>query len=498
MTAPITLDLPSAAALVRRRWKRLAFGVLLGAAVGVGILLFVPPWFTGSGMLLIRMEQPDASSAIMDKLASGGGGAMSSLMPGLLGGGGDEQLATELALLQSRAVLGAVSDSLQLQVIPKSPGRTPSAVLVDSLRLPELFKPFTLTLDSAVTHTHGGAIYATRAGVGARVKLMDRGDAIDDMVKRLSVSKTGGDAVTITYRARDSVTAARIPNLMTAVYMVRRKTVDRGLNARRLEFLEAKADTVRRDLDRAADKLATVAEHNGAGASADIAAKAIADQIGTVEAQISQFRAAERALDSLIRSVRAHTLDARALAGFPDLLKSPALNDLITQLAKIQTEHTMLLAQAPETSPQAIALNAARDSLTAQLMPIASAFQQALIRQERSLERDRDSLSAELQKLPAKAAAVGKQQAEVTQLAQLNMGMGAQVLQARLAAMREGGLVQLVDSAEVQRREAFPRPLITMLVSLVAGLVVGILLLPIGGVPHDGAGSGSLPAARGE
>jgi len=363
-------------------------------------------------------------------------------------------------------------------------------LLVDSLRLPQLFKPFTVTLDSAVTHTHGGVVYATRAGVGARVKLYDREDAIDEMVKRLSVSKTGGDAVRITYRGSDSLTAAQVPNLMTAVYMVRRKTVDRGLNQRRLEFMVAKSDTVRRDLDRATDRLAAVAERHGAGASADIAAKALADQIGTVEAQISQFRAAQRALDSLIGAARGHVMDARALAGFPDLLRSPALNDLISQIAKIETEHTMLLAQAPETSPRAMALTRARDSLTAQIMPIASAYQHSLMRQERSLEHDRDSLNAALQKLPAAAAAVGKQQAEVTRLAQLDMGMGAQVLQARLAAMREGGDVRLVDPAMPQRRAAFPRPLITMAVSLAVGLLFGILLLPIGAAPPSAAARG--------
>src|SRR5205823_6252263 len=86
----------------------------------------------------------------------------------------------------------------------------------------------------------------------ADVKLFDREDAIDDLSDRLTVRKIGGGAVEITYRARDSVTSAAVPNLMTAVYMIRRKTVDRGLNQRRLEFLAAKADSVRTDLRRSA------------------------------------------------------------------------------------------------------------------------------------------------------------------------------------------------------------------------------------------------------
>ncbi|HEX3865994.1 MAG TPA: hypothetical protein VHV78_04545, partial [Gemmatimonadaceae bacterium] len=76
--------------------------------------------------------------------------------------------------------------------------------------------------------------------------------------------------------------------------------------------------------------------------------------------------------------------------------------------------------------------------------------------------------------------AVAKEQAEVTRLAALNAGMGAQVLTARLAALAEGGDVRVIDRAVSPRRVAFPRPLPTFAIGVAAGLTVGLFFALIG------------------
>ncbi|OYV74320.1 MAG: hypothetical protein B7Z72_00425 [Gemmatimonadetes bacterium 21-71-4] len=303
--APIVFDLRAAALLVARRWRRVALGVALGAVAAAGILLFVRPRFDGHALLLIR-QFPEAGGQIQSKM-----NLVSQLAPGLLGGDADQELATELALLQSRSALGVVVDSLRLQVHPRSPGRVPPASLVDSLALPDRFAPVKFTLVAGANTRSQGTLYASKAGAGAYVRLVDRENAIDDLLRRLSVVKVGGDVVQITYAARDSITAAQVPNLIAQVYMQRRKTVDRGLNQRRLEFLAARADTVRRDLRRAVDSLARLQQESGAGVSAEISAKGMADQLATVQAQLAQLRASYGALDSLIFAARPAAAHAR-------------------------------------------------------------------------------------------------------------------------------------------------------------------------------------------
>ena len=471
---PIAIDLGAVAAALRRRALAAAAGLFVGALVAIGILLLVTPRFDGRAMILIRTSAASPGEMIKNRL-----GTFAELMPSSLdlGGGSEEELATELALLHSRAVLGAVVDSLRLEVGPRSPGRIPPSAIADSLRFTGRFAPVKRTLTRGLNRLPEGIIWARH---DADVKLVDREDAIDALEKRLSVRKTGGDAVEIGYRSGDSVTAADVPNLVSSIYMARRKTVDRGLNQRRLEFLLAKADSVRADLIRSADALAGVARRNGAGATPDIAAKALADQIGTLEAKLSEIRAGEVSLDSLVYAVRDQHGDARLLAGFPDLLRSPALNDLISQIAKVETDRTILLASRTATSPQAVALALARDSLSAQLLPIASAYRQSLARQRQSVERDLAVLQSQISRLPGEAAVLVKEQAEVTRWSQLNAGMGAQVLEARLAALAEGGDVRLIDPAVMPRRVSFPRPLPTIAVCLAAGLLVGVVIALFG------------------
>ena len=472
---PFVIDLRVAADVLRRRALVILGGIIAGALAAAAILLFVPPRFDGRAMMLIRTSSSglDPTAMVKDKM-----GALSELMPSSLGlGGTEEEFATELALLQSRAVLGAVVDSLALEVIPRKPDRVPANSIVDSVRLTGRFKPIKVPLVAGVNRFPNVTLWAKQ---GSEVKLLDREDAIDEMVDRLSVRKSGGNAVEITYHARDSVTAARVPNLVAAIYVVRRKTVDRGLNQRRLEFLAAKADSVRGDLRHSADVLADVAKRAGAGATPEIEGRALAEQTGLLEAKLSEIKASEAALDSFVTASTQRGFDPRRLAGIPDLLKSPAVNELVSQMAKVETDRTVLLASRPETSPQVIALGRARDSLAGQLMPLATSFRQSLSRQHASLEQDVQILHAQISRLPGQAAALAKEQAEMARLAAMNVGMGAQVLTARLAALAEGGDVRLIDEAVSPRRVTFPRPLPTIALCLLGGAVVGFLLALVG------------------
>jgi uncharacterized protein involved in exopolysaccharide biosynthesis len=89
-------------------------------------------------------------------------------------------------------------------------------------------------------------------------------------------------------------------------------------------------------------------------------------------------------------------------------------------------------------------------------------------------------LRAQLLRLPKAAAAVAKEQAEVTRLAAMNAGMGAQVLTARLAALAEGGDVRVIDAAVAPRRVTFPRPLPTVAICIAVGIVAGFFVALLG------------------
>jgi uncharacterized protein involved in exopolysaccharide biosynthesis len=451
------LEISEVTGALRRGLGRIVIGCALGLAGGLAVYLFAPARFDGAAMVLVRTA-PNAKSALASQF-----GPLAELAGGALGlGDKGDDLETELALLQSRTLIGMAVDSLGLQV---RAGRTPALALARPEAPAGRFRPQRVTLD------------------GVRARLVDREDAIDDTRKRLAVRELGGDVVQVRFRARDSLTAAALPNLLVARYLERRRTVDRGLNQRRLEFLLAQSDSARRALRDASARLRRAQQSTGV-LSVELTGRAEAEAVGGLQVELAALRGEALALDSLLRT--AGTADPRTLAGFPALLRSPAVNEIVVEMSRLETERTLALADLTEEAPRVRALTAARDSLRAQLAPLARAY-------AASLDRQQEQVLSELatrRRASGTLSAAGEQllllEAEVKALVQLSLAVETQLLEARLAALAEGGDVRLVDPAVEPRRADFPRRSLSLLAGLILGAAAGLAwaLTPIA-APRD-------------
>ena len=119
---------------------------------------------------------------------------------------------------------------------------------------------------------------------------------------------------------------------------------------------------MRGDLRRSADVLADDgvtkqfrrdARHRGSRAG---------EETGLLEAKLSEIRASESGA-RFRRVARAEDESSSIRVVSPAFLTCSAarrLNDLISQIAKVETDRTLLLASRPESSPQAMALAHAR------------------------------------------------------------------------------------------------------------------------------------------
>jgi uncharacterized protein involved in exopolysaccharide biosynthesis len=469
MTPPVPLEADLGVLLrsVWRAWRALAIGAVAGAAIGGALVFFVPARFDGLALVLIR-TQSSPTAALAAKA-----GPLAELSSGALGSTFKDELETELAILRSRAVASVVVDSLRLQLRPLSPDRLPPAALVDSLRLVGRFKPFRTTLKPGPNALPQGTVWV-RASAPTEVsaRLYDREDAIDEIVDRLDVRKEGGEVVRVTYGARDSLTAADVPNLLISTYLARRKTVDRGLNQRRFEFMASAADSISRDLQGAAGVRRRLQESTDLP-SVDPAVRALVAQVAELESKLGLQRAEEGALDSLL----AKNADPRLLAAFPAFLRSPAVNELVSQIALLDVKRQSLLANAPPGAPSIRVIESARDSLVAQLVPMARTYRRSLADQRRPMEADLATAHARLRALPAAGEVLFVAESRLGQLTALDNGMGAQVLQARLAALTEGGDVRLVDAAVAPRKVTFPRPVLTIALGTLLGVLAVLALV---------------------
>ena len=490
--APDTLDLAELARAARRGWSFIVAVTLVGAAIAGGLLLFGPRRFEAASSIVVRSQQSSGAS-LLTKLAGGAGadGAAS-----LLQAGSSSPLETEVQILSSRELVGRVVDSLRLQVQVRAPGGIASNVLVQAADLRGSFKPrkYTLSLDAdgtvrvagrdtSLTIPSGQPVVlpvgrlslkeTARGPARYDIQLFDREDAVTRMRKRISVSKAGGEVLRVSCRTSDSLTAAAVPNLLVDYYLALRHTTDRGTNLHRVQFLTAQLDSVTRQLAVSEQALRSFQESSRLIDPQTIG-KLSLERAGELRASIGENDVERGALEQLMAQVSAGTMSVRDLAAYPAFLKSPAINALLTQIGELETERSKLLVTRLETDSEVVALSKSIRNLEGQLGPMAGAYESSLKRQHQDLSLQLDSLRTTLGAFPAELASGNRLQRSVVQLSQVQSAMQAQLVEARIAAVTEGGNVQSLDVAEPPMRVAFPRPVPTMAAGLGGGLLVGI------------------------
>jgi hypothetical protein len=278
------------------------------------------------------------------------------------------------------------------------------------------------------------------------------------------------------YAAPDSLSAAAVPNAIVAAYLQRRRTTDRGVNQHRAEFVSAQVDSVARQLTDAERALRQYQEQSGV-IDPELVGKIDLEAASEVRAQLAANAVEGVALEQLLRQVGAGTMSARQLAAYPSFLRSGAVNELLAQLAKLETERAELLERRMEADPEVVALTQRASDLERQLQPLGAAYAQSLGRQRAELETQAARFEAALETLPRSAQEFARRTREVRRLSQTALALQTQLLDARLAAIGEGGEVRQIDDALTPKRPAFPRPVKTLAAGVGGGAVVGVLLV---------------------
>lgn len=496
-----TIDVADLVREVGRNWRAVLGGLLVGLVAAAAVVWLVPPRYAASTTVLLRNANDPAGSLLSrigvagDLAGAVGGGALGNALK--------SPLETELQLIKSRDILGQVVDSLGLQARVLSPRGVPSRALVAPTPHPGSFKRVRV----AFTRSAGGAYEVSGAGVTVRavpggtvtlpklgavtltfgplpdrfiVQFEDREDAITRADDRLSVEKKGGELAELAYSGPDSLTAATVPNAIAAAYLDRRRTVDRGLNQRRYEFLTAQIDSVQGQLGPAEESLRLQQEGSGVF-DPELAGRSGMEAVQDLRKELVPAEAERQAARQLLDRVDAGVFSARQIAAFPAFLKSPAINTILGQIATLETERTNLLERRTPRDPEVVALSKSIANLERQLEPLGRSYAAALDRQTDELRRQERQLQSRLTALPRDAEGNLRRQRDVRRLTQTLLGLQAQVIDVRLAAVAEGGQVRVVDTAVPPKKIRFPRPLPTFAVAALLGLLGGVVWAAAGG-----------------
>jgi uncharacterized protein involved in exopolysaccharide biosynthesis len=491
---PDTIDLADVAGSVRRGWRVVLGSIGACLIVALLVILFGPRRFDGTASAIVRSADP--SSSLLARLGGDALGGTAAGAAGALLGGGGSQIETEIQILESKSVVGAVVDSLLMQVATRSPAGWPATRFVRATRLPGSFKRLDLDFERTASgryHVSGkgtsadvaaGGILSTRAGgITLRdslpdrfsLRLMDHEDAIKNVSSHLGVKKAGGEVLSVSYRAPDSITAAAVPNAALATYLARKKTSDRGVNAHRVDFLSAQLDTTAIQLGAAEQALRKFQERSGL-LDPEVMGKLELEQEAGLRKDLGEVEVEQGALDQMLAQVAAGHMTQRQLAAFPSFLKSPGINDLLSKISELETERTRLLERRLETDDEVVALTRSIANLEGQLVPLGRAYSGALQKQRGEIESQIATMTATLDLFPGQAEASGRLVREVKRLSLTYAALQTQLVEARLSAIAEGGDIRALDTATVPKKVAFPDPVITTAAGLGAGLVIGLLL----------------------
>jgi tyrosine-protein kinase Etk/Wzc len=407
----------------------------------------------------------------------------------------DSGFETELEILGSRSVVGAVVDSLGLQAWVLEPWSTPVSRIIASGSYPRDLETTELEFErvGAGYRLSGGGVSALVVPGepfevrGARMTLRtdglpdeftlevtDHQSAVRRAIKALSVDRAGGNVAEVSYRDTDPVTVAAVTNAVVATYMQRRTTTDRGTNQRRFDFLQAHTDSIAAQLAVASDALRRHQEQSGL-LSPEVRTEAEVEQAMVLVARRQELEVDARALAQVLGQGAQGRLDARSVASYPTLLQNAAINQLLARLSELEARRTELLDRRTPEDPDVQLVELEIAQTQDRILEIARSFQTGVTRQLSEVERELSRSRAQLASLPAQVERSFQIERDVERLSETLVALQTQLVQARIATIAEGGDLRQIDQAVVPRDPLYPRAPLTLALGLFGGLFFGMI-----------------------
>ncbi|MBI4538216.1 MAG: polysaccharide biosynthesis tyrosine autokinase [Gemmatimonadetes bacterium] len=492
---------------VVRRHLLLVAGTPAALVLGTVVFLLVStPIYEASTS--IRIDERRSNVAVLDVLRTLSGGS---------------PVNTEIEVLRSRTLAEEVVDSLDLDVRMKEPGRTQRRELLahlsavpDTLGAKYTFERepegvFRVRGDYTVPRSPGAILpFARRVTrelgrvrVGERAQLdaltlelapdaVEHAEIVIEQVpfhkvvkrlrRELSVTRPVREAsiAVARYEGPDPELVQAVPDLVARRFIAQRRAVHGAEAGSMLLFLGEQVDTVSRHLSVSEDALRSFRERNQVVAP-EAEADAQVKRLVELRAQRDAFDAERAALARLVAEVeaagpvgRAEPSPYRRLIAFPTLLRNPAASELLRVLAELENQRSELLTRRTADDPDvAILVERIRD-MEAQLGAIAASYVRGLENQVASLDAVLAEFRDEVQAIPAKDIAFARLTRETQVLSEIYALLRTRAKEAEIAAAVEDVSIRVVDPAAYPREPVRPRPLLSLVLALALGTVLGV------------------------
>lgn len=467
----------------RRRWWLIALAGLIGLSIGWWSQKQEVAQFTAESLLQRETnDSPLVGLGIMGEHSTG------------------EDLAAQLEILRSSAVLLPVVDSMGLRVVLGD--RTSRARLIEEVEVdPDTHGRYLLSLEGAPlvlrSADDGREVAAAPPGewlegAGFRIRTMEGADpetpvplsilspqaAVDRMragLRAEQVQRT--NLIRLRYTGSDPVLAAGIVNEVARSYQRYSGKRAQEEAKRRREFIAEQLAQVADSMYLEQERLQEYQEEAGI-LDPTMDGQALAVTLLETEAEWRRLRFQEGLLETVLVGLRSETdtpeAYQRVVALGSELL--PVGHALYSRLRELEVERERLTASRFGYTDQGSRVEVLDSliSVTREEMRAVTAQSLALLRERRQeAERRSNELRQEVGQLPAQAGAFGRLKQQVDAAQQIFNVLSGKYYEAQIAEAVESGNVEIVDRAPVPSM-ANPRSgLRTLLFSLLGGIFMG-------------------------
>jgi len=479
----------------RRRW--VIVGCFLAAlAAGYFLTRRMEPVYEASARILVEGESPAVTA-----------------LPAREAAPRESPIGTEMQILQSRELVEAVADSLQVAVRVTEPQGVPRSKLFSRVHIAEHADKARYRFE----RRQGGRFAVTDAASGERVaevapgaelrlpegtlvldrraaryeeievEITDPESAADRVQAGLEITQPSREAqvIQVAYRGSDPELVRDIPNALTARFITLRRQ-QRSSEARTTaHFLRGQLDTLRVQLTAAENRLRSFREREQVvdlpmEASAQVSRQAQMEaERGVLEAEraslaalLSQAQVEERAQGDKPDGPSPY----RRLMASPSLLRNPAAAEMLSGLTRLEDERAALLSRRKPTDPEVQVLTRRIEQMENEIAGLVTTYQKGLAGQVASIDATLGRFERRLDRVPGKEVEFARLSRQTKVLEEMYGLLQMRLKEAEIREAVQDPSVRVMDPARRPMDPVAPRKGLILGGAGLFGLLLGIAL----------------------
>lgn len=440
-------------------------------------------------------------------------------IPGFdLGSVGQDELETEIGVLGSWRLNGAVVDSLGLRVRVRKPADARSRVL-------EVLSPGDPLLEGKVRLRYaGGGVYdadldlegpggrerstaSVRIGevlqVGdlrlripatagepapatIRLEIVPEFEAVEDLQEDVTVRRKEGRSrlVEIYYDHPDRETAAAVVNSLLTEYLAYSRSTQQGETRTRADELRTQVEEHERRLAEAEESLREFQERARLVAPEEQATQQVR-RVAEIQIRLDELEVEREAMRDVLSVVEARVVEGdddpaayRQLATIPSFISNGAIQDMLLTLVELENDRAELLARRTPENQDVRRIDERIAELEVQLHRTAGSYLESLDQQMISAGRTLGRITDDLESLPEREMQYVRLLREKTLLTETYILLQAELKRAEIEEVIVPRTARVVDPGQVPHPDdpAFPKPEVILPLGLLLGLVAGVVI----------------------